>query len=343
MRNFFDVTLAELETILENMGLKKYRARQIYKWAYQQGVLEPDLMSNLPKGLRVTLGSLFSFTLPLAKEILVSRDGSVKFGLASADDCLFESVLMPERDRYTLCLSTQIGCKMGCRFCVTGKIGFIRDLTVSEMVGQVLAAKRHLGEKKITNIVFMGMGEPMDNLENLLKALEIMKDPFGLGFSYRKITISTVGLIEGLKAMEPKTACLAISLNAATDIKRTDLMPINRMYPLHDMLSAARSVKKMPRMRVTFEYILMKGVNDSLEDAKRLAELLSGMKCKINLIPCNESPYTEFKTPERDAIDRFHAYLLDRDFTVIVRESHGQDIWGGCGQLGIKYLEEGRQ
>ena len=343
MRSFFEFTLPDLEDLVENMGIKRYRAKQVYKWVYQECILAPDLMSNLPQSFRVTLRNLFSFALPEVKEILVSQDGSIKFGFTSNDGRLFEAVLMPEKERYTLCLSTQIGCKMACRFCVTGKIGFIRDLSVVEMVGQIVAAKRHLGERKITNIVFMGMGEPMDNLDNLLKVLEIIKDPLGLDFSYRRITISTVGLIEGLRAMEPKTANLAISLNAAVDAKRTYLMPINRMYPLHDMLAVARSVKKMPRMRITFEYVLLKDVNDSLEDAKLLADLLAGMKCKINLIPYNESPYTEFRTPDEDTVERFHAYLLERHFAVFVRESHGRDIWGGCGQLGMKYLEEGRE
>jgi 23S rRNA (adenine2503-C2)-methyltransferase len=342
MRSFFEYTLPELEAGIENMGLKKYRAKQIYKWVYVQNVLDPDLMTNLSKDLRVTLKGLFSFALPEVNEILVSRDESVKFGFSSQDGHLFESVLMPENDRYTLCLSTQIGCKMSCRFCVTGKIGFIRDLTVAEIIGQVVAAKRHLNGKRITNLVFMGMGEPMDNMDNLLKVLDIVKDPAGLDFSYRRITISTVGMIEGLRAMEPKTANLAISLNAAVDSKRTYLMPINRMYPLRDVLAVVRSIKKMPRTRVTFEYVMLRNVNDSIEDAKLLAQLLTGMKCKINLIPYNESPYTEFRTPDMATVEKFRAYLIDRKFTAIIRESRGADIGGGCGQLGMKYLEGSR-
>lgn len=342
MRSFFELTLPELESIFENMGVKRYRARQLFKWVYQQGVLEPEQMTNLPKSFQVTVRTLFSFALPRTEEVLVSQDESIKFAFAADDGRLFEGVLMPDKERFTLCLSTQIGCRMGCRFCVTGKMGFIRDLTVAEMVGQVVAAKRHVGEKKLNNIVLMGMGEPMDNLENVLKVLEIIKEPFGLDFSYRRITISTVGLLEGLRAMEPKTANLAISLNAAVDSKRTDLMPINRMYPLHDMLQVVKSIKKMPRARITFEYVLLKGVNDSLDDAKLLARLLSDIKCKINLIPFNESPYAEFETPDEETVRQFQAYLLDRHFTVIVRESRGRDIGAACGQLGMRYLEKGR-
>ncbi len=226
----------------------------------------------------------------------------------------------------------------GCKFCVTGKIGFVRNLTTAEIIGQIMTAKQYLGEERITNIVFMGMGEPIDNLDTLIHALEILKNPLGLDFSHRRITVSSVGLLEGLRTLEPKVAGLAISLNAADEAKRTYLMPINRLYPIRDIISFVRGFRGSKRIRITFEYVLIKGFNDSPEDARQLAGLLSGVKCKINLIPFNESPYVEFKAPEATAVNRFHEYLLERHFTAIVRDSRGQDIEAACGQLGARYL-----
>jgi 23S rRNA (adenine2503-C2)-methyltransferase len=249
-----------------------------------------------------------------------------------------ESVLIPEKDRNTLCISSQIGCRMGCKFCVTGKIGFIRNLSAAEMIGQIMAAKKYLGEQRITNIVFMGMGEPVDNLDTLFYALEIMKNPLGLDFSHRRITVSSVGLLDGLRTLEPKVAGLAISLNAADDAKRTYLMPINRLYPIREIVNFVRGFRGSKRIRITFEYVLIRGVNDALEDAQQLADLLAGVKCKINLIPFNESPYVEFKAPDEQSIRQFHEYLLERHFTAIVRDSRGADIGAACGQLGARYL-----
>jgi 23S rRNA (adenine2503-C2)-methyltransferase len=226
---------------------------------------------------------------------------------------------------------------------VTGKIGFIRDLTPGEIVGQVMAVKPHVGNDRITNIVLMGMGEPVDNIENVLKAIEIMEEPMGLKISHRRLTISTVGLIDGLRLVDRNKAQLAISLNAATSSVRTRLMPINRVYPLQDVIAYVRSLGNMGRTRVTFEYVMVKGVNDSLEDARALADILKGLRCKINIIPYNESPYADFKSPDEASIRGFQSYLIDRRFTAIVRDSRARDIGGGCGQLGMKYLEERRQ
>ena len=340
MRNFYDFTLTELEKAIGALGNEKYRARQLYKWIYNKGVLDFAEMSNISKGLRMLFKDMFSTGLPEIKEVLTSRDGSMKFGFQTTDGNTIESVFIPEKERNTLCLSTQIGCKMGCRFCVTGKMGFIRNLSVAEIIGQIMAVKHYLTDKRITNIVFMGMGEPVDNLENLLHSLDIVKNPLGLNFSHRKITVSSVGLIDGLNQIQPKDASIAISLNAAEDKKRTYLMPINRLYPIREVMNFVKTFKGNRRTRITFEYVMLKGINDSLEDAKLLSELLSGVRCKINLIPYNESPYLEYKTPGVDTIERFHTYLLNKHYTTIVRNSRGQDIGGGCGQLGIRYIEE---
>lgn len=339
MTNFFDLTLRDLEATIENLGLKPYRARQIYKWVYQQGILDFEQMTNLPKGLRVTFRNIFDLSLPRVAEEVGSADGSVKFGFLTDDDKVIESVLIPDQNRTTLCVSSQIGCKMACRFCVTGKIGFIRNLSAGEIVGQVMTVRQRRKDVRISNIVFMGMGEPLDNTGPVLKALEILEDQAGIDFSHRRITLSTVGLLDPLKLI-PGRAQIAISLNAATNEKRSFLMPINRIFPLEQITAFVRDLKEPRRERVTFEYILMKDINDSLEDARALAALLKGVRCKINLIPYNESPYTEFSTPDRERVDRFHAYLLERRFTAIVRDSRGGDVLGGCGQLGAGYLKD---
>jgi 23S rRNA (adenine2503-C2)-methyltransferase len=340
MTNFFDLTLTELEEKIEGLGLKRYRARQIYKWVYQTGSLDFGLMTNLPKNVRVTLKRLLDFGLPETKESRLSADGSIKFAFHTSEGHLIESVFMPEKGKATLCLSSQVGCKMSCAFCVTGRIGFIRDLTVAEIVGQVMAMKPHMGNSRLSNIVFMGMGEPLDNVDNLLKAIEILEEPSGLDVSRRRLTISTVGLVDGLRRIDLKKAQLAISLNAATSATRTRLMPINRVYPLQDIVGYVKSLKGMGRSRVTFEYVMLKGVNDSPDDARQLADLLAGVRCKINLIPYNESPYSEFKSPDKGSVDNFQSYLIGRHLTAIVRDSRARDIGGGCGQLGMKYLEE---
>ncbi len=337
--NFFSQTLKGLQTALENLGAKGYRAKQLFQWVYKRGVFDFHTMENLPKALRSALADEFSFVLPEVTEIVHSQDGSIKFGLLLETGHLVEAVLMPEKGRTTLCVSTQIGCKMACQFCVTGQIGFVRDLSAAEIVGQLMAIKRYARNRRITNIVFMGMGEPLDNLENLLTALEILQDPLGLDFSYRRITVSTVGLLDGLRSIEPKKAQIAISLNAATEAVRNELMPISRIYPLHDIVAYVRSLKNMGRQRVTFEYVLIKGVNDSPADARALATLLAGVRCKINLIPYNASPRAKFQTPDEEAVIAFHNILLKDHFTTLVRESHARDVGGGCGQLGMKYLE----
>jgi 23S rRNA (adenine2503-C2)-methyltransferase len=342
MNNFFGYSLRDLEAVVEAMGAKRYNAKQLSQWVYQRSVFDFHAMSNVPKALRSALADQLSFALPEVREIVHSQDGSAKFALLLDNDHLVETVLMPEKRRNTLCLSTQIGCKMACQFCVTGQIGFVRDLSVAEIIGQVMVVKQHLRKKRITNIVFMGMGEPLDNAQNVLQALEVLQEQAGLDFSWRRITVSTVGLLDGLRLIAPRRAQIAISLNAANEAKRTELMPINRIYPLRDIVEYVRSLKGMGRQRVTFEYVLLKDSNDSPDDAHELAELLAGVRCKINLIPYNASPYTRFQTSDEETVERFQELLINRNFTTIVRESHAKDIGGGCGQLGMKYLEEKR-
>jgi 23S rRNA (adenine2503-C2)-methyltransferase len=343
MQSFFGLTLKELESSIASLGKEKFRARQLYIWIYAKSVFDFQEMTNLPKSLRTIFQDMFSTRLLEIKEVLPSGDGSRKFAFATDDGHVVESMLMPEKERNTLCISSQIGCRMGCRFCVTGKMGFKRNLSAAEIVNQVVTVKEYLrknDEKRITNLVFMGMGEPMDNLDNVLAALTILKESIGLDFSYRRITISSVGLIDSLRTLPLKAASIAISLNAADNATRSYLMPINRLYPVERIVDYVRSFQGPNRIRTTFEYVIIKGVNDSSGDAKKLAELLKGVKCKINLIPYNESPYSEFKTPERKSVMMFHDYLYERHFTTMIRDSRGQDVSGACGQLGMGYLDE---
>jgi len=361
MVNFFELPLKELEDIIGGIGKERYRARQLFRWVYKKGVYDFSLMDDIPKSLRNLFKDMFRMHSLNMKDAFYSKDGSIKLSYETEDNHLVESVLIPEKNRMTLCVSSQIGCRMACAFCVTGKMGFVRNLTTTEIINQVVAAKDLLKNRgltpsidekidgheidnnghqvqKITNIVFMGMGEPMDNLENVIRAIDILKDQHGFDFSRRRITLSTAGLLAGLKLVKPGTAGIAISLNASDDRKRVKIMPINRLYPIRDIIDFVKNYKTAPRERITFEYVMLKDFNDSIEDAKALYELLRGVRCKVNLIPFNESPFSEFKTPEKETVDRFHRYLIERYMTVIIRDSRGADVHGACGQLGMKYL-----
>lgn len=343
MQNFFGLTLEDLESAIASLGNERYRAKQLYRWIYNQGVFDFNAMTNIPKSLRNIFHDMFSTKPVLIQEALESADGSKKFAFLLEDGNIIEGILIPEKDRNTLCISSQVGCRMGCRFCVTGQIGFKRNLHPSEIVGQIVAVKEHIRESennRISNIVFMGMGEPMDNLDSVLKALDIIKHPLGLDFSHRKITVSSVGLVEGLISLESKTACIALSLNASNNETRSRIMPINRLYPIERLIDFVKSFKSSNRVRITFEYVLIKDVNDSLENARELAELLKNVKCKINLIPYNESPHIEFKAPGEASVLRFRDYLAERHFTAMVRDSKGRDVSGACGQLGMRYLKD---
>lgn len=337
MESFFDLTLKELEALLGACGKEKYRARQIFKWVYGKSIFDFDIMTDISLGLRKIFKEMFFFELLPVESMQRSSDGSIKFAFRTKDGHTLETVLMTDGERTTLCVSSQIGCKMGCKFCVTGKIGFIRDLKTSEIVSQLMTVKKITG-KKITNVVFMGMGEPLDNLNNVIKAIQIFGDPFGLNISKRKITVSTSGLVDNLKAIPTNSCVIAISLNAADNEKRSYLMPINRIYPLETIIDFARSYKPDRRSRITFEYVLIGNLNDSKEDAQKLADLLSGIKCKINLIPYNESPYIPFSSPKQENLMNFQKVLLARGYTATIRKSKGQDIFAACGQLGMNYL-----
>lgn len=322
----------QLTAFLEGLGKERFRAGQIMRWIYQRGVTDFADMTDLSKTFRSEL-SVRAFISNLHTEAVEeSKDGTKKFLFRLVDGQSVETVLIPmEGGRSTLCISTQAGCAMQCAFCLTGTFGLQRNLDVSEIVNQVCAVRR---EHDVDNIVMMGMGEPLHNLDNVITALEILFDDNGFGYGSRKVTLSTCGLVPEIRELGRRIKVgLAVSLNATTDAVRNELMPINRRYPLSELMAACREYPLHSRQRITFEYILISGVNDSLADAKRLVRLLHGIKGKVNLIAFNEHAGSTFKTPSEEAISAFQSYLLDRNIVAIRRASKGQDISAACGQL----------
>jgi 23S rRNA (adenine2503-C2)-methyltransferase len=297
-----NLTRQELKAWAAKRGLEPYRGDQIFQWIQSPGIETFDQITNLAKKWRAKLEEEAFLSRLTAREIETSRDGTRKFLWDLEDGERIESVLIPERGHYTLCISSQVGCAQGCRFCHTGRIGLRRNLSAAEIVNQVRTVKGHLAGDPIqlTNVVLMGMGEPLANFKNTLRALQILLDPMGLQMSYRHVTLSTAGLIPEMKILgEQSPVGLAVSLNAADDATRSLLMPVNRRYPLRDLIEACRSYPLAARQRITFEYILLEGINDSLRSAKDLADLLKGVKAKINLIPFNPHEGTEFRPPTK--------------------------------------------
>lgn len=333
-RNIRSIPLPELAEILKEMGVEKYRLQQVLQWIYERDIASFEEMTNLSKKLREQLAEHYTIErLPISFQ-QKSEDGTRKFLIKLPDGETIESVLIPNEGRQTLCISSQVGCAMACRYCLTGLVGLKRNLSQFEILEQVMAVKREVPETKISNIVFMGMGEPMHNLKNVLPAVEIMVDPRCLNFSKRKITVSTSGLVpEMLEFGKHSDVKLAISLCATTNELRDVIVPINRKYPLEVLLDACRKYPLKPRGRITMEYVMLAGVNDSLEDAKRLLKILKGVPCKINLIPFNEFPGSEFKRPSDEQVRLFQHYLLDKGLQTNIRTSRGRDILGACGQL----------
>ncbi len=336
--NIKTLTVEELREILTRYGLKKYRSDQIYKWLYTHHARSFEEMTNIAKAEREMLSQIFAIPVPHIIRTETSSDGTKKFLFQLDDGHTIESVLIPDEDRQTLCISSQVGCQQACRFCLTGSGGFTRNLKSFEIADQVLEISSILedGETRgITNIVLMGMGEPLANLEEVVKALKVITSENGLSFSPRRVTVSTDGLAPEIVKLGKcgVKVNLAVSLNATTDEVRDRIMPVNRRYPIKVLLNACRSFPLEPRRRITFEYVLLKGVNDTSDDALRLANLLRGIKCKINLIPFNPFPGSEFKRPDEGAVRRFQKILLDHHYTAPVRESRGRDISAACGQL----------
>lgn len=326
----------QLVTWLKDHGIRSFRADQIFKWIYHRQADTFHEMTDLNKALRQRLATHFTIDRLETVRTEDSADGSRKFLFRLADGELIESVLIPERGHDTLCISSQVGCAMGCRFCLTGRAGLIRNLTAAEIISQVRDVKRTMSDPdRLTNIVFMGMGEPFANYENLMGALRVLTDnDRGLRFASRRVTVSTAGLVPAIERFGTESPVnLAVSLNAADGKTRDLLMPVNRRYPMDRLLEACARYPLKPHRRITFEYILIKGINDSPADAERLAKLLRPVRSKINLIPFNPHEGSRFERPAPETIDAFLQVLLDRHYTAIVRKSKGQDISAACGQL----------
>ena len=325
-----------LESALAELGYPRFHAGQIFRWLYRRGVTDSEAMTDLPRELRAALAANCRLTTPALVQREKSIDGTEKFVLQLADGRTIESVFIPDTPAMTFCISTQVGCAMACGFCLTGKMGLVRNLTAGEIVGQVRVLVDALSMRDTAfNIVLMGMGEPLHNYDETMKALRILADEHGFNLPPRRVTLSTVGLLPALErlAKEAVMPNLAISLHAPTDAQRGALVPINRKYGVAEIIAACKRFPLKKRSRITFEYVLLAGVNDSTDDARRLARLLAGMKAKVNVIPLNAAAGIPYERPSDEAIDRFARTLADHGITVSVRKSRGRDIRAACGQL----------
>jgi 23S rRNA (adenine2503-C2)-methyltransferase len=334
-----NLTLEELRTDFRRLGIEPYRAGQVFAWVYKRGVHDFAEMSDLGRALREKLASTYRLTPLLPSQERTSVDGTAtKCLFPLADGREIEGVFLRLPSKETICFSTQVGCALACSFCVTALMGKLRNLEPGEIVGQILyLSRRYVERPQGFNLVAMGMGEPLDNYDNLLQAIRIMKEVQGLNIGPRRITVSTSGIVPMIDRLagEGIPLGLAISLNATTDPVRSELMPINRRYPIEDLLAAAGRYAKASGRRVTIEYVLLKGVNDSPDDARRLMKYASRFPSKINLIPFNESPYHTYAPPSPEHVDRFQRMLMAGNGTVTVRRRRGGDIFAACGQLGV--------
>lgn len=344
---FFGMTQEKLMAHFSGLGKEKYRAQQIFKWVYDQGITDIDLMTNLSKDFRVELRGLVDFSLPKILSHLISIDGTQKFLFDMGEGNSVEAVIIPSEDRLTLCISSEIGCNMACKFCFTGKQKLKRRLTTAEIVGQFFQVHHVLQKqevpKRISNLVFMGMGEPLDNPDAVFEACEILNHPFGINLSKRKMTVSTSGLVPEMWKVAHNKVRLAVSLNASNDEIRSQVMPINKKYPIKELLKACEEYTKATKEKVTLEYVLLKGVTDSLENARELYKLTKGLHCKINLIPFNEHPGSGYERPSDEAIEKFQAELLKLGAHVLLRRTMGRDIFAACGQLTSEFENKPKQ
>jgi 23S rRNA (adenine2503-C2)-methyltransferase len=335
--NIKELGFNELETLMISLSQEPYRAKQIWDWLYKKKINDINLMSNISRGLRQSLKDKFYISMLELADRKVSRDGTQKFTFQLEDQHLIETVWIKMDGHNTLCLSSQVGCRLGCLFCLTGQRGWVRNLSVSEIIDQILAVQNFFDLNTCGfNLVFMGMGEPLDNYQNVIRALRVITSPYGLAISPRRITLSTVGLVQPLKEFikEFIPVNLAVSLNATTDRVRDLIIPINKNNPIKKLLSLLKNYPLPPRRRITIQYVLIEGINDSLQDALRLVSLLKGIRCKVNLIPFNSFPLSEYRPPRPETVERFQKILLNHKLTALIRESKGADICGACGQLG---------
>jgi 23S rRNA (adenine2503-C2)-methyltransferase len=333
--DFRDLTLDEVEQLVASAGERGYRARQILHWVHARGAETFDEMRDLPASLRNYLKQNFTIGHPVSSFVSRSSDGTRKLLIRLDDAEEIESVIIPTEKRVTLCMSSQVGCAMACEFCTTARMGLHRNLTSSEMLAQIFAARRELaGGEELTNFVFMGMGEPLANYPRLTRTLAIMTSEWGMGISPRRITVSTVGLVPMMERLLSETPVnLAVSLHATTNELRDRLAPINKRYPLEVLLDACRNLPIKRRSRITFEYVMLAGVNDSIADARRLLKLLAPLRGKVNLIFYNPMEGSPLRCSSRATVEAFQAILKNGNLTATIRESRGLDIAAACGQL----------
>lgn len=337
-KNLYGKSRQALAEIVSELSDKAFHARQLYSWIYARAETDFSRMSNLPRPLRTALSERYCIALPRVEMRQTSRDGTVKYLLRLEDGKAVEAVYIPEKARITLCISSQIGCPLGCTFCLTAKMGLVRNLTAGEIAGQVavLAGEHHLAPNGY-NLVFMGMGEPLNNYDQVLAAFHLLIDPEALGIAAKHLTLSTAGVVPGIRrlARENPRPRLAVSLSATTDALRNELMPINRAYPLSELFAALREMPLAPREKVTLEYVLLRGMNDRREDAHRLASLAGKLPLKVNLIPYNEAWREGYAATPLESARSFRDALLDRKIPASIRRRRGADISAACGQLAI--------
>jgi 23S rRNA (adenine2503-C2)-methyltransferase len=328
--------LPELTALVTASGAPAFRAKQLHHWLYRRGALDFREMHNLARDFRAWLEANTEIGHISLVTIRQSADGTRKLLFRLRDGRIVESVLIRERNWWTLCVSSQVGCAVDCKFCMTGFGGFQRQMTTAEILSQIMLAARHAnGGAYPRNVVFMGMGEPMLNLDEVIPALRAITDPDGMAIAARRVTVSTSGILPGIRRLGDADlgVNIAISLNAPNDRLRSEIMPINKVYPLEKLLAACRAFPLKRRRRITFEYVLLGGLNDSDADARALVRLLHGLRCKLNIIPWNPDPHLPYKRPTDDRVAAFQQVLLDHGFTVSIRYSKGLDVAGACGQL----------
>lgn len=339
--NITGYSLSEFSGLVREMGEEPFRAAQVFEWIYKKGVTDFSLMTNLPLALKNSLSERFVVLELELKDALISRDGTRKFLFGLPDGNSVEAVYIPASGRATGCISTQVGCKFSCRFCASGMLGFKRDLSCAEIIQQVLYLKNGSPDKKITHLVFMGTGEPLDNYENVIKAVKLINAPEGFNIGARRITISSVGIVPAIRklAAEGMQIELSISLHAADDRTRSSIMAVNRLYPIAELIRACRDYARATGRQVTFEYILIRGLNSDLQTAQNLAKILRGWNCKINLIPYNPVEESGFFAPARGEISDFKNRLLKSGVNATLRKPRGQDINAACGQLRLRHAQ----
>lgn len=340
-KNLLDLNREALQVFFSELDEKPYRAQQVMQWIHQRGMKNIDAMSNLSVSLRKRLKSIASIELPEVVFDQLSADGTRKWLLRLKDNNCIETVFIPEANRGTLCVSSQVGCALNCSFCSTAQQGFNRNLTVAEIIAQVwiavrcLAGESLLHDHSVSNIVMMGMGEPLLNFENVVNAMDIMMDDFAYGFSKRRVTLSTSGIVPALqKLSEVSEVALAVSLHAPNDELRNQLVPINKKYPLKELLAVCRDYfKEDSRRHITMEYVMLDGINDQIEHVRQLTKILQGIPVKVNLIPFNPFPNTRYRRSPQATIDSFRSYLIKAGINTITRKTRGEDIDAACGQL----------